>query len=81
MTAPEAENDAGPVDAHGVGGERAESCPGMDVLFGSALSDLQFEVRPATGFVEAEDRNQQSSSPDQKELQHFIKDGRAQPAQ
>ena len=43
--------------------------------------NLQLEVGPSTGLVQSKDRNQQRARPDEKELQHFIKDGRAQTAQ
>ena len=53
----------------------------MDVLFRGPLRNLQLEVGPAAGFVQSENRNQQRSRPDQKELQDFVENGRAQAAQ
>ena len=54
--------------------ERTKAGPEMHVLCRSPCRDLQFEIRPPAGFVQAEDRNQQCTGPYEKELQHFVED-------
>ena len=78
----EAEDDAGPVHAHGVVLEVAERGPHVGVVAVADVDgDLRLEVGPAAGFDEAEDGDHGGAGPDEDELQHLVDDGRAQAAE
>jgi hypothetical protein len=80
--AAEAEDDSGPVHAHGVAGESAERAPEMDVVVAvHLLEDARFEAAPAADFHHAENWNDERAEPDEKELQHLIEDGGIQTAE
>src|SRR6185437_367082 len=77
----EAEDDAGPVDAHGVVAERAQGAPEMGVGTAGIVGYARVELAPAPDFDQAQDRDQQRARPDQHELQHLVEDRRAQAAE
>ena len=70
----EAEDDAGPVDAHGVVLEVAHAAPHVGVVSGGdcadrhVVGDFGFESVPAAGFDKAEDGDQERAAPDEDEL-------------
>ena len=69
------------MDSHGVGGEAAGGGPEVGVVGTGARGDLGHEVAPATSLDEAEDGDEHGSRPDEDELEDFVDDGRAQPAE
>ena len=77
----ETEDDAGPVNAHGIVFGRAQGAPEMGVFGGSVGGDSGFEAAPAASFDQAENGNEKSASPDQDELKNFVEDGGAQSAE
>src|SRR6185312_12980822 len=78
----ESEDDADPVDAHGVGAEGAESLPQVDIMsVAHVVDDLLFEVVPAADFDESEDGDEQRAGPDKQELKDLIEDGGAESAE
>src|SRR5579883_979428 len=73
----EAEDDAGPMNAHGIVGEMAETLPEVRVvLAGEIFMDARDHAAPAAGFLETDDGDQNRTEPDQEELQNFVEDGR-----
>ena len=53
----------------------------MRVFDGSVLRDFELQLFPAARFNQSENRNQQRAGPDQDELQHFVENRGAQPAE
>ena len=51
-----------------------------EVLTGEICLDTRDHARPAVGFDEAQNRDEQRAEPDQEELQNFIKNGRKEAA-
>ena len=74
----ESEDNAGPVNAHGVVGKVAHAAPEVRVISrggragGDVGRETRFESGPAMGFNEAENGNQQRTAPDEDELQNLI---------
>ena len=79
----QAEDDAGPVDAHGVVLEVSRGCStgGCNPAPGKLCVDARHHAAPSAGFDQAEDGDQQRAQPDQDELQHLIEDGGEQAAE
>ena len=70
------EDNAGPVNAHGVGRERVHRCPHVrEILSGEILVDALDHAVPSAGFNQTENRDEKGPKPDQEELQDFIEDG------
>ena len=71
-----AEDDAGPVDAHGVGIEVAKRCPEVKItrVAGGVGQDAGLHAGPAARLNKPEHGYDQGSRPDEEELQNFIQD-------
>ena len=74
----ETEDDAGPVNAHGIVVGRAQGAPEVGVFGGGIDGDSGFETVPATGPDQAQNGNEQSARPNQDKLENFVEDGGAQ---
>ena len=74
----EAEDDAGPVNAHGIVLGRAQGAPEVGVFGGGIGGDSGLETVPAASLDQAQDGNEQSAGPNQDKLENFIEDGGAQ---
>ena len=79
--AAEAEDDARPVDAHGIVAESSPACsrrgcnrPGRSCAVMRATM-----LAPAAGFDQPQDGNQQRAGPDEDELQNLVEDRRLSP--
>jgi hypothetical protein len=75
----ETEDNAGPVHAHGVGGEAAGVAPQMEVAVGVHAGDglhighdLALEAVDAASLNEPEDGHQERTAPDEYELQNLV---------
>ena len=71
----EAEDDAGPVHAHGVILRAAERRPGVsEILSWEIVPDPRDHAGPSVRFDEAENRDEEGSKPDQEKLENLVKD-------
>src|SRR5467141_1603113 len=68
------EDDAGPVDAHGIFFEGAQRGPEMRIFRGSVARDLEAQIAPASRFDQTQNGDQRRAGPDQNELQDFVED-------
>src|SRR6266851_5760257 len=72
------EDDAGPVDAHGIVFKGAQGGPEMRVLRGSVAGNLDAQIAPASRFDKTQNGDQRRAGPDQNELHNFVEDCGAQ---
>src|SRR5580698_8765365 len=78
----EAEDNAGPVNAHRIVVEVAEGAPHMNVIAAPQICEnLLAKITPATDFDQTQNRHQQRTQPDEQELQDFIEDRGTQAAE
>jgi len=70
----QSENNSGPVHAHRVVLELPKRAPCMrEILIGKIMLDPCDQALPSARFNQTKNRNQQRAKPDEKELEHFVK--------